>query len=233
MTADLKVEIPHVWFDIIGRVIPGAFLIVGLGAEGYFPDSIKRCIFDPSVPTLTLTFILLVYISAAFTAGFLLGPLGCILDCAWNKRRPLRLEEFSGDTIKLLEDEFKVSKEESIDRQNQNIWRARLTAVHILWTRPTALSAAALVSKRDAEKLASSSLAWAGLVLMGGWVAVWTLSCFGIGPHEPFAVRVMVLAVLSVVVVMSLFAYDHYRKRVVETPLDALAEIRYKPMPDR
>jgi hypothetical protein len=29
-------QIPHVWFDIIGRVVPGAFLLWGLVEAGYF-----------------------------------------------------------------------------------------------------------------------------------------------------------------------------------------------------
>ncbi|HTW57009.1 MAG TPA: hypothetical protein VMD99_02640 [Terriglobales bacterium] len=33
MDVKLNVDVPHVWYDLIGRVIPGAFLIVGLGAE--------------------------------------------------------------------------------------------------------------------------------------------------------------------------------------------------------
>ena len=217
MPADIKLEIPHVWFDIIGRVIPGAFLIVGLGAEGCFPGiaaEFKHYMLGTTTTISVITF--LGFIAAAFTVGFLLAPLGGLLDCLWDRCCPLRLDpkKFSPASIKILKDEFQVSDEDVKADQNKKISLARLTALHNLWTYPAALPIALLASKRDAEKLASGSLVGAGLLLM-------LFSC-GIDSHERCAVRVLLLLVIA----MSVCVHHHYRRRVVETSLDALAEIR-------
>ena len=93
---------------------------------------------------------------------------------------------------------------------------ARLIALHILWTHPEALPIAQLASKRDAEKQMAGSLAWASSILC--------LRLLYAKPRADYAVYVLWL--LLPTIALCLWAYSHYRLRVVQTPLEGLAEIR-------
>jgi hypothetical protein len=140
MTADVKfnAEIPHIWFDIIARVIPGLFLIMGLGADGCFPsvtDRVQYYLFCTS--TVIQLAILSAFIAASFMVGFLIAPLSDLIDRFWNRLCPL-------------------------DEQT------RVAGLHTLWTHPEGERIASLASKRDAEKQASGSLAWTGFVVWLG-----------------------------------------------------------------
>jgi hypothetical protein len=220
MAADIKfnAELPHAWFDLIGRFIPGVLLVVGLGAVGCFPgitSVLKYYLFDGTTTVQVAT--LSGLIVAAFLAGFLLSPLCGFLDRIWDRCQPLTLDEknFVLRTMKLLEGEFKVAKEDTKDDQNRKIMRARLSALHILWAYPETMPLAALASNRDAEKLMAGSLAWASFILYAALL---------ITVRARFSVHILLLLTIA----LSLLAYCHYRKRAVQTPLDGLAEFRRK-----
>jgi hypothetical protein len=214
MPADIKVEIPHVWFDLIGRVIPGAFLIVGLSAVALRSQGCRAiacrfgCHFFETKATIqVIAFV--GFIAAAFTAGFLLASLGCIFDRIWDRFCPLDPKKFGPAARKLLDREFKGEK----------LSLVRSTALHILWIHPSALPLALLASKRDAEKQASGSFVWAAVFVYAELLLI--------DPHDWWRGLLGFLFIVA----LSFSAYCHYRKRVVETPLDGLAEIRDNPTP--
>ncbi len=208
-------QIPQVWYDIIGRIIRGAFLIGGalaLGDLSILICTFKKYILHGSIIGQTIG--LLVLVGTAFIVGFLLSSLSSALDRIWDYLSPFKLEEFTGATGVILRAECGVIEDSdpSFDsiQQSRDIRRARNALLHILWTYPAALPIAQLTSKRDAEKMAAGSLAIASLTLIV------------LHRHSPWGVLLFLMAII----ILSLIAYDHFRKRCLETPLDVIADVR-------
>ena len=218
MEVRLNAEVPHIWYDIIGRIIPGGFLLIGLTSV-FLRHQITGVAchllqFGASVIGITAGLALLILIPAAYAAGFLLGSINHILDLGWRHCWPLKLDEFSPGSKALLSRELGVVDKGNGAKVDRQISRAHTAALHILWTHSEALPAASLGSKRDAEKLASGSLAWAALF-------TWVGALIG-GEHLPLVAHAFFL----IFIVLSLRARGHYRRRGPETSLDALAEVR-------
>jgi hypothetical protein len=175
-TEGLVQRVPHLWYDIIGRVIPGAFLLGGLFDASVFAGKMNRfrCYFKPD-SIVGLTVGLSVFIGLAFTAGFLLGAAAGLLEGFWSALRPFNLDQ---DLFKAIPKDIlkeygveALSNEPADDpkikcERSRQIVRAGSAILHILWTHPEGVAIAELTSKRDAEKLASSSLAFAALILL-------------------------------------------------------------------
>jgi hypothetical protein len=159
-------QVPHVWYDIIGRVIPGAFLLGGVveARRCYFATHwLRRSIRHDSIAVLTI--FLFVFISFAFVVGFLLAAANPLVDYLWSRCKPFRLRQFNNATQQFLGREFGICPYSESREQNEDIGKARDAILHLLWTYPAGTPVAQLTSKRDAEKLASSSFCVAGLIL--------------------------------------------------------------------
>ena len=151
-------KIPHFWFDVIGRIIPGVFLLAGL-AEMHSKSELA---FDLTVlVTQSATVVvvgLFLFIAAAYIAGFLLASLSFwtveyLTDCV----KPFQIKEIP-DSVKEYAKRLRGS-------QPENARRIRDFCGNLIWTRPEALQIAVITSKRDAETLASRSLALSALCL--------------------------------------------------------------------
>ncbi len=76
--------IPHFWFDILGRIVPGAFLLVGLFSEDWhqsLTSFLHKFAADFPLTTHSVGFFLL-FSAASFFVGHFLGVLSYYL-IAW------------------------------------------------------------------------------------------------------------------------------------------------------
>jgi len=203
-------RIPHSWFDAIGRIIPGAFLLGGVFDAGYSSPLVSQfsgyllrySLFGPAVG-------LLVFATAAWITGFLLATLSYLVDCVSGCLWPFRWKDIPEPMQKVMKSQFTPRLSE---REHQQILRARDCLLHLLWTRPEGLQIAMLASKRDAEALVSRSVAVAAVLLV-------FLNKYLSGRWRGWPVFV-------VTAMLGLWSYSYYRRRSLETPLDAIALLK-------
>ena len=219
---DATVErIPHFWFDAIGRIVPGAFLLTGLLGEYYgdqlvsnFKSSqftiLKALLADSAVLLLVGLFS---FIVAAYLTGFLLGSLSywCV-EWVFDRFWPFNMNDVPQSIHELLKRRGKLpcgSNKRALHRQ---IVRARNFCGNFLWTQPKALQIALLISRWDAEALASRSIALAAMGLLA-----WDMTFHG--------KRWLSLsrALLLLTLVAAITSFRHYRRRSLDTRFDAAA----------
>lgn len=207
------------WFDILGRVVPGAFLLVGLFLEDWqksLTELVHKFAADFPLTSQSVGFFLL-FTSASFFVGHFLGALsylvpGLILDFLWpikgsaqlpaNVQLPLppksHIESISGENGPAEKHRWgswpwlksRNQKQKSLTKRNDIL-------AHWLWTRNPQL--AALMSRWGADALAGRSVALASAALL---LAKW--------PHLSTNVT-WLLAVLSF---CGIRTYMHYRNKV-------------------
>lgn len=157
--------IPNFWFDLIGRVVPGSYLIFGLFALGWDAapaNWVRKYLaeYETVGPAVGLVLFLL----AAYFAGLLLGALGHgpaqWLVLRW---RQLNLNLLSASTRDMLRRRFIPCETSKIAYGSKQVRNARDYCSLFIWNRKPEL--AVLFSRWDAEALAGSSIAWTSLLL--------------------------------------------------------------------
>jgi len=85
--------IPHFFFDLIGRIVPGAFLLLSsyvlvdpqLELLGRTKDLFK------DFPFLGSAAVLLAFVAAGYFVGLLLGAISYVIEHVWARWKPLTI----------------------------------------------------------------------------------------------------------------------------------------------
>src|ERR1700733_911307 len=85
--------IPHFYYDLLGRILPGAYLIVGLvGVFWNRPEQVTaRCYLGGSAfaksegasSVLLLTVGFLLFLASAYLVGFIFGSISFFIETIW------------------------------------------------------------------------------------------------------------------------------------------------------
>lgn len=194
-------KIPHFWFDVIGRMVPGAFLLAGMLEMRSTP------LLGIDVTTLlkqsgtALVIALLLSVAAAYLVGFLLGAVSYwVIEWTTDSCKPIKLEN--------IPPRVRHFAEASLGQVDAR--RIRDFCGNFIWTHPEAVQIAVITSKRDAETLASRSVALAALCLAA------TNGCRGRWGHVLVLLLIFGAACLS---------FGHYHRRSFDTRFDATAAL--------
>lgn len=201
-------KIPHSWFDVIGRIVPGAFLLAGILEillKPIFMITCTRLLNQTATVLTTVTVVgLTLYIAAAYVTGFLLAPLSFLVI------------EWTTDLLWPIKDECIPTSVKDLAQAilgEVDARRIRDFCGNFIWTHPEAAQIAIITSKRDAETLASRSLAVAGLGLAvanaihGYWCHVF---------------------VLILIAGAGCLSFRHYRRRSFDARFDATAALLWR-----
>lgn len=207
LTQGVTQQVPHLWYDLIGRVVPGGFLLAGI-AQGVYASP-YGCIWSQDIHRffeLGAAVTLPALATAAWIAGFVLAQISyylverglfALFDSHLAKVPPIPppVQEFLPSYL-------------TCDRMKFDF------CFNYLWTQPRGGAIVVLASKRDAEVLASRSLAAAALMLAA---LDRLLSC---RPGHTW-----IYIVYGVVTFFSLTSYSHYQARVRQTRFDGVVSL--------
>jgi hypothetical protein len=200
-------HIPHLWFDIIGRIIPGAFLLGGVVEATYATcghDALKAYIGQFS--RLGLGAGVLAFTVGAWITGFLLSQISHpLFKYGWLAVRWIKKPStvsLPSSIVKFLPPHLK-SESEKTD-----------FCFHYLWTRSRGGPIVTLASKRDAEALASKSLSTGALMLV-------LFNFYPFGTYRSGGVYLF----YAVVALLGLRASNHYERRKIQTRLDGIVSL--------
>lgn len=212
--------IPHFWFDILGRIVPGGFLLVGLFSEDWhksLTEFVHKFAADFPLTTHSVGFFLL-FSATSFFVGNFLGVLSYYfidrpVAFFWPIKRgsvgtpdELPIPEMLKTWLKGFES--KTSMSEANDgaseasryermRKHDLVVRQSDALGHWLWIRCPEL--AVLVSRWGADSLAGRSVAVASAILL---VIKW--------PLLSWTIRIFLLILL----LCGVSTYHYYRNKV-------------------
>lgn len=177
--------IPHFFYDLIGRILPGAYLIVGLliilWQQNGISNSVPKYLIEPDVLEkatglliLLLTVGLLLFLASAYLVGFLLGAVSYYVERLWNSWKPMTLDQLLGsfdfsERIKAgLKDAFRrqfLFDLEAPDSRSsfREMTETSTLCSYYVWAKNPNLGY--MTSRWDAEALASRSVLVVSLAL--------------------------------------------------------------------
>lgn len=207
--------IPHFWFDILGRIVPGGFLLVGLFSEDWhksLTEFVHRFAADFPLTTHTVGFFLL-FSAASFFVGHFLGVLSYyFIDRPIAFFSPIKRESvgtpdelpipemlktclkgFESETSKSASEESRYQRM----RKHDLVVRQSDALGHWLWIRSPEL--AVLISRWASDSLAGRSVAVAsGILLVIKW------------PLLSWSIRIF----LFILLLCGVSTYHYYRNKV-------------------
>jgi hypothetical protein len=200
--------IPHFFFDAIGRIVPGSFLIAGWLFEGWNApslSSLKAYIekFNVSGPAVAF----MVCLVASFIIGFLLGAVSFIVEKIWSWLRPWRpaalRKRYTGIDGKFSRLEETLREKLGLafpsgERDHQSIHELSWLCAYYVWGANTNLGV--LTSRWDAESLASRSL---------------FVSSLGLATYALYLSHWGSMAFFGCCAIASFLAYNYHRKKQV------------------
>lgn len=165
--------IPYFFFDAIGRIVPGAYLIVGMLSAGFEP---KEVIFLKNItmsgPTgLAASFFTLLI--ASYFIGFVLGPISWTLEAAWRWKwewsiRKVRqwygMPSKESPIEQRIQERFKFSISDD-NNQSERILRASWLCQFYVYNASYQLGI--MATRWDAESLAARNVVAASLFPFG------------------------------------------------------------------
>jgi hypothetical protein len=185
-----SIQIPHFWYDLLGRIVPGAFLLVGLFSNDWqvsLVTFVHKFVGDFPLTSQTFGFFLF-FAAASYFAGLFLGaisywivdvPLAAISPLTWESISARSYPQLTGTLekyVRTVEQQAKIISTPPLLRprwlgalrtrimNHRRVMRCSEVLAHSLWTWNPAL--AALVSRWAADALAGRSVAVVSLGLM-------------------------------------------------------------------
>jgi hypothetical protein len=204
--------IPLFFYDLIGRIVPGAVLILGLllytrrDLLGDWFDGLQK-VFPKDSSAGYEVAMLLLFFAFAYFCGVVLSSLSyMVVEWIWNRFRPLNLKTFAehygvsnGGLEKRLEAYFGVTlRDGSLDR-------ASALCAFYVWRKDIKLGI--ITARTDAELLGARSLVLVSLILL----LVPFLHSWTDGPMQRFAWG----GCLALILVSTLLTYDYLRQKRV------------------
>lgn len=206
--------IPHFWYDIIGQIVPGSYLIVGLywlgfrsAAVGTFTQEYLTTNLTKDSGEIRFLPLLVVFALSAYFIGGVLGPFSF-----WSVQRPLRRfdPKIPVATLTTLKPVFGEMTEGDVEA-------ARRRCTWVAWRRAPEL--AIIFSRWDAMAFAARSTALSSLLLVG-----YALYAHWFGP-EKLPVPVAGILVLLAILVGSMISFKHFRECAIISRFEILAVV--------
>jgi hypothetical protein len=192
------VGIPHFFFDMIGRIVPGLFLIWCLLDAGFsvtLADKFDKYLtYFPATGPATA---LVAYVFAAYVLGFLLSSMSYLMvDSIFLAVWPLKTEWT--ESIRQFLSELGWKDPANCAREiNRKVIEAKEIATYFIRTHPDAADISLSTSRWDAEALASRSLFLVSLAA---------------GIYAAFRHRGWASCVYGLIAVSALLSFAHYSR---------------------
>jgi hypothetical protein len=218
MPARVGGVIPNFFFDAIGRIVPGTYLLVGTLWVGALP-SVESLHSEIRSSVTTVLLFLFCLLSIGYLAGFLLAGVSFLLEWAMAKRKMWSLEmlrkRFGDSPLKETKLErvfFERFGFKIIEGNENNIEACSWLCAFHVWAENPHLGS--MASRWDAEALADRSLAAASLIIaleitvaaihaVPHWYCIfWFLDWY----HSLWFLLACIIAVID---------YDYHRKQRV------------------
>jgi len=169
LPARVGAVIPNFFFDAIGRIVPGTYLLAGMLGVGYVSSigSLLNQIRSSVTAAILFSFCL---ISFGYLAGFLLGAVSYLLEWAMQKREMWNLamlrKRFGHSTDKETQVErafYERFGYKIMDKDENNIEECSWRCAFFVWAENPLLGS--MAARWDAEALADRSVATASLII--------------------------------------------------------------------
>ncbi len=227
------VDIPYLFYDIIARIAPGAFLVVGvvlslkdgalaLKAWSFFESS-KACELSVGLVTLVVGAGVLIAAGVFSFLGFLLASLSNVVVeqgmWHWWPLSIAGLARFIGaESIASLVGQFRT--EFGCDFDDKSLNRASFLCSYYIWKMDPNLGA--MTGRLDAELLASQSMVLVSLVL--AVVAAVKGVIIGFTPYLEIWLAVLILILIS-----ASLTFEYHRKKRVYGRYAMFLALSYHP----
>jgi hypothetical protein len=218
--------VPYFFYDLIGRIIPGAFVIIG-SLVCLFPNGLMSCLEDaqksPGGPEAGIVILgAISFLFASYFVGFFLGALSfpvedaCLQIWPWKDTDiPAELRDANGDQesklgVRILGECF------TIDKTKKTVEDFSRVCVDVIWEISPALGA--IGTRWDAEALAARSVFVASVVL---WF--WALEVvlrWHVGGRLP--------VIFGLVAVASGMQYRFIRKQHILRRFESVIALRHR-----
>lgn len=154
--------IPNFWFDLIGRIVPGSYMLFGLFLIGWDVEPLKRTWeYLGRYTTVGPPVAFLLFLLAAYFIGLLLGALGY----RSIRNRVLKGRIFSPkdfpENVNTMLKRYGINSD--VEYNSRKVRNVRDYCSYFIWDKNPAL--AVLFSRADAEALAGSAIALASVFL--------------------------------------------------------------------
>ena len=218
--AGLSSIVPHFRSELIGRIAPGMYLLLG----GYW--IIKIIKFKGEAPSLTAApsfATMVVAVLFAYVVGLIIGPLShFVFDWLLPFGR-FKATNTPRVVLKALEQNgWELPSTTLPKRQwNKRIRSLSEQSAYLLWQRAPLL--ALMTSRWDAEAFAARQFGMATIILMA--VMAWTLQG-AVKGHEPMFI------ILAGIVFFCYLQFRYSRRRSILSRLVMLASFAYGSLPD-
>ena len=196
--------IPNVWFDLIGRIVPGSYLILGLLYVARHIRAVEALRTYMNQPSLAAPAIgLLMFTGAAYTSGFLLGHASHpLIDSLLARPWRVKARDIDPNVTAALSARY---TNWAAGRESEAlVRRARDLCSYYIWNKNPTL--AVIFGRWDSEALASESICTASIALF--IVYVW---CYGL--H-------WALVAFPTVAVLAFLGYCYHRPRAIRARFD-------------
>lgn len=212
-----EVGIPYFFYDVIGRILPGGFLVFGviLSWKGlkFFNDIWNEVKQFHSIETGAATLVLgvgvLLFVNVSSLAGSMLASLAHeSVGKFWERRRPLNLaglNTFLGAAVlPLLQEQFKSQFHSDLtDNQGNLKGASNLCTYHLLKVAP---KLGVISARHDAESLGAQSMVFSIVILIA--ISVLKLC---LNPSDTFLKYW--LAILAVGLIGYGYTFSYHRRK--------------------
>jgi hypothetical protein len=183
--------IPFFFFDLLGRIVPGGFLVLSLGWLGWKP-------WESTFQIEGVLSASLLFLFSAYLIGFVLGTPSYVIEALWKRLVPWKCDQLHNSVL-LRSFKSQFGFEIAADK----IPHCAELCHHFVWARNPNL--ASIGSRWDAEALLARSLALASLIPLG---------------YSIYLCRYSVALSMFLVFLVALTTYAHLRKRHVLSKFD-------------
>lgn len=208
--------IPHFWYDIIGQIVPGSYLIVGLHWLGFrsttigaFVQKYLTTILPNNSGEIRFFPVLVVFAFSSYFVGGAIGPFShWLVQVPFRRMWPLAVP---AHTITLLEPIFGTTKATDIERiRRQCTW--------ITWK--CAPELAIIFSRWDAMAFAARSIALSSMCLL-----LFAIYADCVNPQR---LPLSVYGILLLLTIGFSNAFKHFRDNAFKARCEMVAVALYK-----
>src|SRR5215472_6686104 len=218
--AGLSSIVQHFYYDLIGRIAPGMYLLLG----GYW--IIKIIKFKGEAPSLTAApsfATMVVAVLFAYVVGFIIGPLSHFVFDSLLPFGGFKAKNTPRMVLRAIEQNGWEPPSTTLPKRkwNKRIRSLSEQSVYVLWQQAPLL--ASMTNRWDAEAFAARQFGMATIILIA--LMAWTLEGTVKG-HEPMFIT------LAGIVSFCYLQFRYSRRRSILSRLVMLASLARGPQPD-
>jgi len=205
-SAGLSGIVPHFYYDLIGRIVPGTYLIAGI----YWVTALNGRLSEFDI-TLSATAVLVLALSA-YAVSFIIGPCSHWLFDRFRHFGEQAITEAVCTVLK--QNHIQLPAADKSGKWHSSILERSERCLYTLWLRAPQL--AIMCSRWDAEAFAARQFGTVTivLVLIAGWMTM-------IG--QPLDHPMLVFSLAAFVLVLSIFQFRYLRRKAVLSRFTMLA----------